>query len=76
MERTLHQILGVSLRFDSLDCRFTLFGFLLVLYQLTLSTLTVLGVVKLQFVELKARLCQLQFTRVIVPVAVHTDLLL
>ena len=37
------------------------------LYQLTLSALNVLGVVKLQFVELKVLFC------VIVPVAVHTD---
>ena len=67
---SLQQILGVSLRFHSLDCRFRPFGFLLVLYQLTLPALTVLGVVKLQFVELKVLFC------VSVPVAVHTDPLL
>jgi len=41
-----------------------------VLYHLTLSPLTVFGVVKLQFVELKVLFC------VNVPVAVHTDPLL
>jgi len=63
-------VLGVSLRFDSLDCRFRPFRFLLVLYHLTLSALTVLGVGKLQFVELKVLFC------VIVPDAVDADALL